>query len=195
MTGLILVEKEIQSLSEERGRLAYVFDEAKFLNRENRRLDILLQKTKDRVELLTCGLKNNIDDFNFYFSKLTRKLFKTHSNFLNVDIDAKNDLRFSVVNSDKNTGDGTPRAEAMAFDISFVEYLRTLNVKLPEFTLQDYLESIDEDKLSTLFNHSSKKDIQVIISILNDKLKLLPEKFVLENTILELSPTNKFFKL
>jgi len=195
LTGLILVEKEIQSLREKRGRLAYVFDETRNINRENRRLNILLQKTKDRVELLVSGLKENIDEFNGYFSKLTRKLFKTHSNSLNVDIDAKNDLRFSVVNSDKNTGDGTPRAEAMAFDIALVEYLKTLNVKLPEFTLQDYLESVDEDKLGTLFSYSSKNDIQVIVSILNDKLNLLPENFVVENTILELSSKNKFFKL
>lgn len=195
LNGLLIVEKEIQSLNENRGRLAYVLDEVKLLNREIRHLNIERQKVKDRVELLISGLKNNINDFNFFFSKLTRNLFKKHANSLNVDIDENNNVRYSIVNASKNTGDGTPRAEAIAFDISLVEYIRTINKRLPNFTLQDYLESVDEDKLWFLFSYAEKNKVQVIASILNDKLKLMPAEFLIDNTILELSSTNKFFKL
>lgn len=195
LTGFILIEKEIQSLSEERGRLAYVSDEVKKLNREVRQLEIDLQKTKDRIELLINGLQHNIHEYNIFFSKLTRKIFKKHANLLNVDVDEKNNVRFSIVNAEKNTGDGTPRAEAMAFDISLVEYLRHINKKLPHFTLQDYLESVDEEKLFTLLTYCEKNKIQIVLSILNDKLTLLPAEFLEKNTALELSNANKFFRI
>ncbi|ELJ5771445.1 DUF2326 domain-containing protein [Serratia marcescens] len=193
--GIVLIEKEIQSLSEDRGRLAYVFDEVKKLTRRLRELSLELQEVKDKIEDLTNSLKGNIDRFNEYFSHLTRMLFKKHANSLNVNLDEKNDLRFSIVNADKNTGDGAPRAEAMAFDLSIAEYMRDTRAKLPYFTLQDYLESVDEDKLKILLDYSNDHKVQVVLAVLNDKLQLLSEEFMKKNTILELSPDDKFFKI
>lgn len=195
LDGLILIEKEIQSLSERKGRLLYVFDEVHSLSREVRGLDLDLQKLKDKIEGLIDSLKNNIKTFNKYFSTLTRLVFKTHANSLNVSVDEKSDLRFSIVNSDKNTGDGSPRAEAMAFDISMVQYMRDIRSRLPYFTLQDYLESVDEDKLNSLLLYAEKNNVQVVLSILNDKLNIFHDDFLIDNVILELSQNNKFFNI
>ncbi|CAI1026613.1 hypothetical protein [Serratia quinivorans] len=195
LDGLILIEKEIQALSERKGRLLYVFDEVHSLSREVRGLDLELQKLKDKIEGLIKSLRNNIKTFNKHFSSLTRLVFKTHANSLNVSVDEKSDLRFSVVNSDKNTGDGAPRAEAMAFDISMVQYMRDIRSRLPYFTLQDYLESVDEDKLNSLLLYAEKNNVQVVLSILNDKLNIFHDDFLIDNVILELSPDNKFFNI
>ncbi len=195
LSGFIVIEKEIQQLSEKKGRLSFITEEIKTLNLELRRLELDLQKLKDKIELLTKSLTCNIDKFNVFFKALTRQVFKTHANSLNVSTDENSDLRFSIVNSDKNTGDGAPRAEAMAFDICLVEYMRLTNSRLPHFSLQDYLESVDDEKLNILIQYASKHKIQIVISILNDKLQLLPIGFLKKNTVLELSVNDKFFKV
>lgn len=195
LDGFILIEKEIQSLSEQKGRLSYIIDEVYSLSRKLRFLELELQTLKDKIEGLTNGLNTNVIQFNKYFSSLTRLIFKTHANSINVVIDESGNLRFSVINSDKNTGDGSPRAEAMAADIAMVEFLKNSNSKLPYFTLQDYVESVDDDKLDALISYADKHGIQVIISILNDKLQLLPKGALIKDCVLELSQSDKFFKL
>ena len=83
----------------------------------------------------------------------------------------------------------------MAFDIATVAYVKHTTDKLPHFTLQDYLESVDEDKLHVLFDYADRHGLQVIISILNDKLTTFNKDFVEKHGVLFLSQANKFFKL
>ncbi|ELV8638519.1 DUF2326 domain-containing protein, partial [Vibrio vulnificus] len=65
--------------------------------------------------------------------------------------------------------------------------------KLPMFTLQDYLEAADLDKLTNLFNIANKRKIQTIVAVLNDKLALLPEALIEKHSVLTLSTEDKFF--
>ena len=83
----------------------------------------------------------------------------------------------------------------MAFDMAYVYFVNKFKSKLPAFTAQDYLEVIDEDKLITLFSFANEKKIQTIAAILNDKLSGFDKKFLEENTVLELTKDEKFFKL
>ena len=83
----------------------------------------------------------------------------------------------------------------MAFDMSLVDYMNKSKSKFIKFTLQDYLEAADEEKLTTLFKLANTENIQTVVSILNDKLSLLDIEFKKDNVILELSSNDKFFKL
>lgn len=195
LDGFIFIEKEIQSLSERKGRLCYILDELKELTRLLRTDNLDIEKLKGKIEQLTKTLDANLDCFNSYFVALTRKLFRDHANSLSVNTDDSGNLKFSIVNTEKNTGDGTPRAEAMAFDIAMVAYVKNTTDKLPHFTLQDYLESVDEDKLHILFDYANTNNIQVIISILNDKLSTFDCVFIEKYCALKLSQSDKFFKL
>lgn len=82
---------------------------------------------------------------------------------------------------------------AFAFDVAMVEYMREKKLNGIHFTMQDYLEAIDESSLSTLIEYVEGRKVQTIISILSDKLSALekPNDFI----VLELSKQNKFFKL
>ncbi|QWC65222.1 DUF2326 domain-containing protein [Enterobacter mori] len=195
LDGFISIEKEIQTLSEAKGRIGFVLDEAKSLAKNSASIKSDIQQLKVKVENLTQTLDENLNIFNSFFVDLTRRLFKKHANFLNVTTDDAGNLKFGIVNTEKNTGDGSPRAESMAFDIAMVAYAKRTTDKLPHFTLQDYLESVDEDKLQILFDYAGEHKLQVIISILNDKLTTFNTDFIQKHGVLFLSQSNKFFKL
>ncbi|KJG19681.1 hypothetical protein UB37_17015 [Photobacterium iliopiscarium] len=122
-------------------------------------------------------------------------MFKDYFLVIHAPEDIKSTINFSIVNEDKLAGDGCPRAGAMAIDMAFANYSKLSDSKLPQFTLQDYLEATDEDKLFCLFNQANKLNIQTIVSILSDKLQSMDPKFIKENSILTLDTENKLFYL
>lgn len=81
----------------------------------------------------------------------------------------------------------------MCIDMSFAKYAKDNALNLPYFTLQDYLESSDEDKLGSLFGTANQLSIQTVVSILSDKLNELNPSFARDNTILTLCQEDKFF--
>lgn len=195
LSGFILIEQSIQAKMEERGSISYILDEITSMQDEKRHLNARIIKLRSKLELYLNELNTNLSLFNSPLKAISNKIFKHFSLELEVNTLSDHSLRFSVVNEDKVSGDGAPRAASMAFDMAMVEYVRASGAKLPEFTLQDYLEPADEDKLFELIQLANSRKIQTVISILNDKLQLLSSEFIDENSVLTLSSTNKFFKI
>ena len=194
--GFIVIEQELQEKHEERGRIAFVLDEVEKSNDTIREINRKIEKLRENNKKHLKQLKSNIQVFNKESKMLTRAIFNDFGLSLNVACSSDDGaLNFSVVNQDKISGDGSPRAAALAFDMAFVQYIGKSGSKLPEFTIQDYLEATDEDKLAKLFKLANSKKVQVIASILSDKLNSLDEKFQSENIVLSLSPSDKFFKV
>ncbi len=193
--GFILIEKEIQEKREERGRISYIIDEIYSINNEisilNAEKDILQQAIRQFIVEFT----DNMSKFNDSCKAITKKVFDHFSIYMNTPKDTINSINFTLVNDDKISGDGSPRAASMAIDMAFVEYASKTEAKMPLFTMQDYLEATDEDKLSNLFKLANTRKIQTVVAILNDKLALLDDKFKGRNIVLELSPEDKFFKV
>ncbi|PKG55237.1 DUF2326 domain-containing protein [Shewanella sp. GutDb-MelDb] len=195
LSGFILIEQAIQEKREERGRLTYVLDEVSLIRDEVNGKNNKIAELRAMLESYMGELATNLTRFNTPLKSITTKLFKSFSLQLKVNSEANGSLTFSTVNEDKVSGDGAPRAASMAFDMAMVEYVKESKAKLPQFTLQDYLESIDEEKLSELMILANKRKIQTVISVLNDKLQLVGHEFVTQNRILELSVGDKFFKV
>ncbi|WP_281649026.1 hypothetical protein [Parendozoicomonas sp. Alg238-R29] len=195
LSGFILIEREIQEQKEKRGSISYVIDEVKELESYISSKSNDLSEIKREIESLLEGFNKNLDVFNIFYSKITQDLFTTHRNRLNADTNDKGELSFSIINDNLNTGDGVPRVSSMAFDMSLVKFNTIFGSKLPKFTIQDYLESADEEKLEKLFNVANSENIQAVVAILNDKLSFMSSSIKKENTILELSETDKFFKV
>ncbi len=196
LAGFIIIEKEIQEKFEERGRVSVIIDEVAYESKEiinlEQKISVLREKNKNQMD----QLHTNIDIFNGYFKPFTRALFKDYSLSFNVGTKSSNsELEFSIVNLDKVSGDGAPRATALAFDMAFIEFVKKTNSNLPEFTIQDYLEASDQDKLATLAKLANKNNIQVIMSVLSDKLSSLDKLFIKQNTVLSLKQSDKFFKI
>lgn len=195
LSGFILIEKAIQEKREERGRFSYVFDEVRAIRERVLEIEKTIITLRSRVDEYMVELHKNLSIFNDASKLISERVFKSFSIYLDARKESDNALKFSVINEDKVSGDGAPRAASMAFDMAMVEYVKNSGANLPAFTLQDYLESADEYKLKELTELANEMKIQTVISILNDKLHLLSDKFMKENVVLWLSTDNKFFKV
>ena len=195
MAGFILIEKEIQNLRETRGRYSYIIDEVNNIKSDIKDLETQNLILKDIINHKLIDFKEKISIFNRSCNEITKKVFRSFSLYFGSPIDQEKSIKFSLVNIDKTSGDGSPRAAAMALDMAFVDYVKNTNAKLPAFTLQDYLEATDLYKLTTLIKLANEKRIQTVISVLNDKLSLLNEDFIKDNVVLFLSKDDKFFKI
>lgn len=193
--GFILIEKEIQDKKEERGRITYVLNEIKNIDTDIQSLNdeniIIREKIKEYLK----EFETNLLVFNNLCKSISKEVFKSFSLYFSTKDSSDTSIHFSVINENLVSGDGAPRAASMAIDMAFVEYIKIQRAKMPSFTMQDYLEATDEDKLIRLINLANQRNIQTIISILNDKLSLLDSGFLANNTILELSKNDKFFKV
>jgi len=193
--GFLILEQEIRGKREERGRISFVLDEIAADRKDISSKERAINRLRGANEEFLTLLKRRVDVFNQESKALTRALFKTFGIYLDVASNDKGELEFKVVNENKITGDGAPRAAALAFDMAFVEYVKKTGAKLPEFTVQDYLEPADEDKLAKLAHLANDNETQVVMSLLSDKLHLLDPKFKEENIVLTLSQSDKFFQL
>ncbi len=179
-------------LHEELGKLQYVIESEYELSSKIESLDSKISDCRDKIN---SELSNhNLKCFNRYFKYLSKKVFKTVELSCFFE-DNKNELIFKVKNIDKIQGDGSPRAAVMAFDLSLLAYLKKYRLPLPEFTLQDYIESVDYDKLNELFEFSNRMEIQLICSVLSSTIHDFSREFLSENTVLTLSSDNKLFKI
>jgi uncharacterized protein YydD (DUF2326 family) len=196
LTGFVVIEKEIQDKREERGRTSVIVDEVEHESSEIIILDGKVQKLRERNKLQIFQLKQHIDIFNKYLKSFSRSIFKDFSLSFNVGTKSDtNEITFSIVNEERVSGDGAPRAAALAFDMAFIEFVKETGARFPEFTIQDYLEASDQDKLATLANLANENEIQVVVSVLKDKLASLSQEFIVENTVLTLKKSDKFFKI
>ncbi|KPW43219.1 Uncharacterized protein ALO59_01886 [Pseudomonas amygdali pv. mellea] len=194
-SGLILAEKQMQDLREARGRLAYVTSEVETSLGRIAELKSTVENIRQTIVVYYSDLHTKLEVFNEAYADITKRLFITHHNELVVKAAVDGKADFTIVNEELNTGDGVPRAAAMAFDMAYVHFINKFKSKLPSFTIQDYLEVVDEDKLIKLFSFANEKKIQTIAAILNDKLDGFDKQFLKENTILELTKEEKFFRL
>lgn len=195
LSGFILIEKAIQDKKEERGKASFIIEEIADIRGQIKINDNKINELKIKIEEFSEEFEKKLSVFNHFCKKISKQVFKTFSIQLSSIINSDGCLKFSVVNEDKVAGDGAPRAASMAFDLAMVEYVKASNAKLPAFTIQDYLEPTDEDKLFELIKIANKLKNQAVISVLKDKLQLLDEKELQENIVLELSSSNKFFRI
>lgn len=193
LSGFLLIEKEIQEKREQKGRLSFLVDEVAILNDDIFNKESALAATQKKIENGINALNENLKIFNGSYEAITHNIFKKYKNSLSPNINDKGGLQFSIINENLNTGDGVPRVAAIAFDMAMIEYVKAKNLKLLRFTLQDYLESIDEESMKHLLKYAEQHSIQVVISILSDKLNMLSLEEIFDYTILRLSKEKKFF--
>ncbi|MCG9665824.1 hypothetical protein L1D26_22500 [Vibrio mediterranei] len=194
--SFLLIEKEIQNKKEDRGQVSYIINEIKTIEHT---LININEKRNSNAKVLSKYMENfelKLSSLNDSCKKISQSTFRDFNLFFASNFDEyQKELKFSIVNADKVFGDGSPRAATMCIDMSFAKYAKDNALDLPHFTLQDYLESSDEDKLSSLFKAANSQSIQTVVSILNDKLHEIKSSFDEKDTILTLSQEDKFFGL
>ncbi len=99
--------------------------------------------------------------------------------------------RFSTFNS--NMSSGKKQGEILCFDLAYIMFAKEEKLSCLHFLLNDKKELMHDNQLLKVADFVIKQDIQLVISILNDKLpaNLLNNA----NVVVELSQEDKLFRI
>lgn len=140
-----------------------------------------------------ADLEARIERFNKFFSAVSKELYG-ESYFLSYDIKenkGKKFYKFSAYNM--NLSSGKKQGEILCFDIAYILYARQENIPHLDFLLNDKKELLHGNQLEKVSDFVTKNNIQLVLTILKDKL---PQSLVKdENIILELSQDDKLFRI
>ncbi|EPB1125016.1 DUF2326 domain-containing protein [Escherichia coli] len=148
------------------------------------------------IELAVQGLEKNIEIFNEFFGDLTKEIYGERYIFdLSFDVD-KGKCNFDISCVTPNSNGGKKKGEITAFDLAYIKFVDKIKLKRPTFVIHDSIEDVDVNQIRDIFFEANNINGQYIVSILSDKFSEDADmKMMMSNSILELSSTNKFFKV
>ncbi|EPG8552077.1 TPA: DUF2326 domain-containing protein [Klebsiella pneumoniae] len=154
------------------------------------------EKLLEEIELAVQGLEKNIEIFNEFFGDLTKEIYGERYIFdLSFDID-KGKCNFDISCVTPNSNGGKKKGEITAFDLAYIKFVDKVKLKRPTFVIHDSIEDVDVNQIRDIFFEANNINGQYIVSILSDKFSEdVDLKMMKNNSILELSSTNKFFKV
>lgn len=158
---------------------------------EDSREQLLLE-----IELAVQGLEKNIEVFNEFFGDLTKEIYGERYIFdLSFDVD-KGRCNFDISCVTPNSNGGKKKGEITAFDLAYIKFVDKVKLKRATFVIHDSIEDVDVNQIRDIFFEANNINGQYIVSILSDKFSEDTDlKMMMNNSILELSSTNKFFKV
>ena len=98
---------------------------------------------------------------------------------------------FSTFN--ENLSSGKKQGEILCFDIALIQFSRAMKLAHLSFLLNDKKELMDNHQLLKVASYAKENNIQLIFSILADKVPNSLNND--ENIILRLSQESKLFKI
>ncbi|MET3696659.1 uncharacterized protein YydD [Bacillus oleivorans] len=168
------VEKKITSLEDELNNI----DEGLFTEKFNEKI------------------KNRLMDFNNnYFSLVSNELYgEKYGISFNINEDKKTGKKIYVFDSfNANSSSGKKQGEILCFDLAYILFADEEKIPVLHFILNDKKELMHGNQLIKVSDFIKDKNIQLVFSILKDKL---PDKLNNEDYIvLRLSQNNKLFKI
>lgn len=140
-------------------------------------------------------LKKQITKFNRYFSAVSYELYGERYaltyDIINNKKTNKPVYKFSTFNS--NMSSGKKQGEILCFDLAYTIFADEEGISCLHFLLNDKKELMHDNQLLKVADYVMKKDIQLVISILKDKL---PNDLLKRaNVVVELSQEDKLFKI
>lgn len=139
-------------------------------------------------------LKKQINIFNKYFSTVSYELYGeryalTHNKSTNKN--GQRLFKFSSFNT--NLSSGKKQGEILCFDLAYIIFAEEQNIPCLHFLLNDKKELMHDNQLIMVADFLKDRNIQLVISILKDKL---PEELNKEEYfIVKLSQSDKLFRI
>jgi len=140
-------------------------------------------------------VKNQLVKFNKYFSKVSSELYgEQYGISFNVKPDKKTGKKIYVFDSfNANSSTGEKQGEILCFDLAYILYADEEDIPVLHFILNDKKELMHGNQLTKVADFIEDKDIQLIFSILEDKL---PDTLGNEhNIVARLSQEDKLFRI
>lgn len=140
-------------------------------------------------------LKEKLAVFNTYFSRVSKELYNEEYGITYEIVkdkkSSKSIFRFKCFNN--NTSSGKKQGEIICFDLAYTLFARDLKIPHVDFILNDKKELMFGTQLIKVSEFANKNKIQLVFSILKDKL---PEQLYNSNYIvIELSQNDKLFRI
>ncbi|ENR9563860.1 DUF2326 domain-containing protein [Escherichia coli] len=193
------INQLFNKLTELRENLASIESNLSRINDTNaliKSLEDSREKLLLEIELAVQGLEKNIEIFNEFFGDLTKEIYGERYIFdLSFDVD-KGKCNFDISCVTPNSNGGKKKGEITAFDLAYIKFVDEIKLKRPTFVIHDSIEDVDVNQIRDIFFEANNINGQYIVSILSDKFSEDADmKMMMSNSILELSSTNKFFKV
>lgn len=148
-------------------------------------------KSQESNASLVEQLNTNVSLFNKYFSDLSNRLYGEENK---LAFRQKSSGTFEFYLTQPNTSAGRKQGESLCFDIAYIMYANSINFRCLHFLLNDKKELMDGKQLEVIPNIVRENDVQIIISMLFDKL---PESILEKKEdyiVLTLSQEDKLFR-
>lgn len=188
------VRADLQEKLKKLGSLEQDLEDIRELKAKIAGVESQLKATKDQIEEGKALLRDRVGVFNKYFSELSKSLYGEQY-LLHFDETDKGSLSFQLTAVGSNVGAGKKLSQTAAFDLAYIEFLRETGIGFPRFVCHDGMESIHGNQLAALLVAANQVSGQLVLSTLRDKLPTMPDNFIADNTILELSQDDKLFRL
>lgn len=140
-------------------------------------------------------LKDQLVKFNKYFSMVSNELYgENYGISFEIKPDKKTGKDIYVFDSfNANSSSGKKQGEILCFDLAYILFADDEDIPVFHFILNDKKELMHGNQLIKVADFIEYKDIQLVFSILKDKL---PDELNNEdNIILRLSQKDKLFRI
>ena len=158
----------------------------------NKKLDRIDKKIfSDEFEQI---IKEQINKFNKYFSNVSNTLYGEKYAIKYDIVENKNKqqlYKFSAFNA--NLSSGKKQGEILCFDIAYTLFADKEEIPCLHFLLNDKKELMHNNQLVKMVDYIEDKNIQVVISMLKDKLPSRLQKQ--EYYVVNLSQDDKLFRI
>ena len=139
-------------------------------------------------------LKLQITKFNKFFSAISNELYgESYVLGFSEETSKKNQTFYKFSSFNLNMSSGKKQGEILCFDLAYILFADSEKIPCLHFLLNDKKELMHDNQLLKVADFVKKNDIQLVISILKDKL---PEELVdKSNIVVELSQNDKLFRI
>lgn len=155
--------------------------------------ELKLRETDRQIAADRARLVSSVDLFNSHFAKLSKRLYGEE--YLLHFKERSGRISFSLSSVGANVGVGKKASQTAAFDLAYINFLISREIPFPRFVCHDGMESTHGNQLSELLSEAASSRGQLVLATLRDKLPLMKDGFIEENTILKLSANEKFFRI
>lgn len=140
-------------------------------------------------------LKDQIKKFNRFFRDVSKELYgEEYGITYQINEDQKSKQQYySFESFNLNTSSGKKQGEILCFDIAYMLFARSENIPSLDFILNDKKELMHGNQLLKVNKFAWDKNVQLIFSILKDKIpeELNDDKHI----VLRLSESDKLFRI
>lgn len=192
--GYIEIEKQLFKLYEDLGEHKGQIDQIDKVKIEIDKLDKQINEINEYKNTLEKNIEENLKKFNSIFSKMSMDFYnESYALKYEKREDKTNETRYEIGAYTQNMSSGKKQGEIMCFDLSYCQFADKEKMPTLHFLLNDKKELLHDNQLIKLLNYANTMDVQLVISILRDKLpNELNNK---KDIILELSQDDKLFKM